>query len=97
MSDYFPLFPEQASTFAVQVDGLFFLLVSLSVFFAVGVMFFIVLFSVKYRRRSEDERPKPIKGSLPLELAWSIIPLILSLVVFALGAGIAFRMYRAPA
>ena len=71
MSDYFPLFPEQASTFAVQVDGLFFLLVCLSVFFAVGVVFFIILFSVKYRRRSEDERPKPIEGSLLLELAWS--------------------------
>ena len=97
MSDYFPLFPEQASTFAAKVDGLFLLLVCLSVFFAVGVVFFIILFSVKYRRRSEDERPKPIEGSLPLELAWSIIPLILSLVVFSLGAGIAFRMYRAPA
>ncbi|SVD62665.1 uncharacterized protein METZ01_LOCUS415519, partial [marine metagenome] len=92
MSDYFPLFPEQASTFAAKVDGLFLLLVCLSVFFAVGVVFFIILFSVKYRRRSEDERPKPIEGSLPLELAWSIIPLILSLVVFSLGAGLAFRM-----
>jgi cytochrome c oxidase subunit 2 len=97
MSDDFPLFPEQASTFAVQVDGLFFLLLSLSLFFAVGVIFFIILFSVKYRRRSEDERPKPIEGSLLLELTWSIIPLVLSLVVFALGAGVFFRMYRAPA
>jgi cytochrome c oxidase subunit 2 len=97
MFDDFPLFPEQASTFAVQVDGLFFLLLGLSLFFAVGVIFFIILFSVKYRRRSEDERPKPIEGSLLLELTWSIIPLVLSLVVFGLGAGVFFRMYRAPA
>ena len=96
MFDNFPLFPEQASSFAWQVDGLYFLLLALSVFFAVGVVFLLILFSVKYRRRSEDERPRPIEGSIALELAWSIIPLILSLAVFALGAGVFFRMYRAP-
>lgn len=96
MGENFPLFPEQASTFAWQVDGIYFLLIGLSVFFAVGVVFFLILFSIKYRRRSEDERPRPIEGSIPLELAWSIIPLILSLMVFALGAGVFFRMYRAP-
>ena len=97
MSDHFPLFPEQASTFALQVDGLYFLLLSLGAFFAVGVVFFIILFAAKYRRRSEDERPKPIEGSIALELAWSIIPLAISVVVFTLGAGVFFRMYSAPA
>ena len=96
MSDNFPLFPEQASTFAWQVDYLYFLLLALSAFFAVAVVFFLVLFSFKYRRRSEDERPRPIEGSVALEVTWSIIPLILSLAVFSLGAGAFFRMYRAP-
>ncbi len=96
MSDNFPLFPEQASTFAWQVDYLYFLLLALSVFFAVAVFFFLVLFSFKYRRRSEDERPRPSEGSIALEVTWGIIPLILSLAVFALGAGVFFRMYRAP-
>ncbi len=96
MSDNFPLFPEQASTFAWQVDYLYFLLLALSAFFAVAVVFFLVLFSFKYRRRSEDERPRPIESSVALEVTWSIIPLILSLAVFSLGAGAFFRMYRAP-
>jgi len=96
MSDNFPLFPEQASTFAWQVDYLYFLLLALSVFFAVAIFFFLVLFSFKYRRRSEDERPRPSEGSIALEVTWGIIPLILSLAVFALGAGVFFRMYRAP-
>ena len=96
MSDNFPLFPEQASTFAWQVDYLYFLLLALSAFFAVAVVFFLVLFSFKYRRRFEDERPRPIEGSVALEVTWSIIPLILSLAVFSLGAGAFFRMYRAP-
>ena len=64
MSDNFPLFPEQASTFAWQVDYLYFLLLALSVFFAVAVFFFLVLFSFKYRRRSEDERPRPSEDSI---------------------------------
>ena len=97
MSDAFPLFPEQASTFALQVDGLFSFLVFLALVFAFGVVFFIIFFAAKYRRRSEDERPRPIEGSMPLELAWSIIPLVLSVVVFTLGAGLFFRMYHPPA
>jgi len=96
MSENFPLFPEQASTFAWQVDYLYFLLLGLSAFFAVAVVFFLVLFSFKYRRRSEDERPRPSEDSIALEVTWSIIPLILSIAVFALGAGVFFRMYRAP-
>ncbi len=97
MSDDFPLFPEQASTFAPQVDGLYFFLLFLGLFFALGVIFFLVLFAAKYRRRSEDERPTPIEGSMPLELAWSIVPLVLSVVIFFLGAGVFFRMYNPPA
>ena len=96
MSENFPLFPEQASTFAWQVDYLYFLLLALSAFFAVAIFFFLVLFSFKYRRRSEDERPRPSEGSIALEGTWGIIPLILSRAGFALGAGVFFRMYRAP-
>jgi cytochrome c oxidase subunit 2 len=68
MSKDFQLHPDLASTFAWQVDLLYFLLIALSVVFAVGVVFVLVLFSVKYRRRSDDERPKPIHGSTPLEV-----------------------------
>lgn len=96
MSKDFQLHPDLASTFAWQVDLLYFLLIALSVVFAVGVVVVLVLFSVKYRRRSDDERPKPIHGSTPLELAWSIIPLFIAIGVFTLGAEVYFRMYKAP-
>jgi cytochrome c oxidase subunit 2 len=92
----FPLHPELASTFAWQVDALYFLLVALSLFFTVAITIAIVVFVIKYRRRSDDERPKPIHGSIPLELAWSIVPLIMSLGVFAIGAELYFRMYTPP-
>ena len=97
MSKDFQLHPDLASTFAWQVDSLYFLLLALSVVFAVGVSAVLILFAVKYRRRSEDERPKPVHGSTALELAWSIIPLFIALGVFTLGAEVYFRMYRPPA
>ena len=97
MSSEFSVYPTPASTIAWQVDGIFFLLVFLSLIFTVGIFAVIVYFSIKYRRRSEDEQPRQIHGSLPLELAWSIIPLFIALGVFALGADVFFRMYRSPA
>lgn len=92
----FPLFPEQASTFARQVDGLYALMVGLTAFFCLLVFSLVAYFAIKYRRRSDDERPRPIHGSLPLELLWSIIPLILAMVVFAIGATVYFNMFRMP-
>ena len=96
MSENFQLHPELASTFAWQVDALYFLLVALSVLFTAGVTGAIVVFAIKYRRRSDDERPKPVHGSIPLELAWSIVPLVMSIGVFTLGADVYFRLYRMP-
>lgn len=97
MSKDFSLHPELASTFALQVDLLYFLLLALSTFFTVGIVIVITIFVIKYRRRSPDDRPKPIHGSLPLELTWTIIPLFICIGVFTLGADVYFRMYRAPA
>ncbi len=96
MSD-FPLFPEQASTIAIQVDGLYGLLVALTLFFCVIVFGMVIIFALKYRRRSEDEVPKQIHGSIPLELFLTIVPLFMALGVFTLGADVFFRMQRAPA
>ena len=46
MSSEFSLHPELASTIAWQVDGLYFLLVALSVVFAVGIFAAILIFAV---------------------------------------------------
>ena len=86
MSKDFSLHPELASTFALQIDLLYFLLVAISVIFTVAIVAVIIFFVIKYRRKSDDERPKPIHGSLPLELAWSIIPFFICMGVFTLGA-----------
>jgi cytochrome c oxidase subunit II len=90
-----PLFPEQASTLAPRVDALFFFLVAISVFFATLIFTLLLYFAVKYRRRSDEERPRPIEGSVLLELVWTAVPLGLTMVMFAWGA-LLFAEIRTP-
>jgi cytochrome c oxidase subunit 2 len=92
----FRLFPEQASTFAPQVDHLLYFLLAVAVFFTVGIFSAIAYFAIRYRRRSDRELPRPAHGGLPLEIAWSVIPLGLSMVMFAWGASVYFKESRPP-
>jgi cytochrome c oxidase subunit 2 len=90
-----PLFPERASALAWQVDGLYFLLVGVSAFFTLLIFALIFVFAVKYRR-SAHPHPVQIEGSLPLELAWTLIPLGICMIFFAWGSLIYFQEARPP-
>jgi cytochrome c oxidase subunit 2 len=90
-----PLFPERASALAWQVDGLYFLLVAVSAFFTLAIFLVILIFAVKYRR-SAHPHPVQIEGSLPLELAWTLIPLGICMIFFAWGSLIYFQEARPP-
>jgi cytochrome c oxidase subunit II len=92
----FPLFPEQASTMAPRVDAIFYFLVAVTIFFVALIFLTIVFFAVKYRRRTEDERPTPIEGNFWLEVVWSVIPLGLTMIMFVWGAIIYFDIYSPP-
>jgi cytochrome c oxidase subunit 2 len=91
-----PLFPEQASTVAPQVDALFFFLVGVSAFFSLLIASLVIYFAIRYRRRSEDELPRPIHGSLRLELAWTVIPFAISMLMFFWGASVFLEISRPP-
>ena len=52
------LFPEQASTFAPDVDHLTYFLLAVSIFFTVLIFTAIFVFAIQYRRRSEHELPQ---------------------------------------
>ena len=98
---YLPIFPQSASNFAPHVDALYAYLVAVSAFFSIGVAIVIVTFAFKYRRKSESDVPVPLNehgaGSMLLEITWSVIPLMLSLVMFGWGAIIYFDESRPPA
>jgi cytochrome c oxidase subunit II len=92
----FPLFPEQASSLAAEVDGLYVFLIAITVFFSLGIALTLGFFAVRYRRRSDADRPAEIHGSLVLELTWSLIPLAIVMVVFVWSAALFFAQNRPP-
>ena len=96
MGPTLPLFPDQASTMAGRVDALYFYLLAVSGFFALLIALLVVVFAIKYRRRSETELPRGVEGSLKLEVAWSVIPLVIALSFFFWGAKLFFAMNRPP-
>lgn len=92
----FSLIPEQASTMAARVDALYYFLTAVSFVFGSLIFFLVIYFAVRYRRRSEQERPRAILGDLRLEILWSAIPLVLTMVMFAWGAVVYFELQRPP-
>lgn len=75
---------EQASSISAGVDRLFLWFFGASVAALFLITATIVWFVVRYRR---DRNPEPvdIEGSVPLEIAWTVIPLVLFLVMFYFG------------
>lgn len=81
---------------AARVDHLYFFLIAVSAFFVVLIASLIVFFAIRYRRRAVNEVGRKVVPSLALELAWTIIPLCLGLVMFGWGARLYFTETRPP-
>ncbi len=92
----FQIFPTQASALASQVDLLYSFLVIVSVVMTLLIFAAVAFFAVRYRRRSESERPLLIDGSVRLEVAWSVIPFLVMLVMFGWGTYLFFKIYAPP-
>lgn len=90
-----PLFPQQASSVAAQVDQLYFFLVTVAAFFSTGIFLTIFYFAIRYRR-SRHPQAHEVEGALPLELAWTLIPLGLTMVMFVWGASLFFAENQPP-
>lgn len=96
MQSWIPLVPERASSFAWQVDALYFYLTGVTVFFTLLISAALIFFVIRYRRRSPYEIPRPVAGSHMLETIWTIIPFVISMTMFAWGAQIYFEQYKPP-
>ena len=92
----FPLFPEQASSLASQVDDLFLFELAVAAFMTMLICLLIVSFAVIYRRRSRANRSSPPVSSRLMEVIWIGVPLLLGLVMFAWGARLFFKIYQPP-
>ncbi len=96
MQESIKFFPDTAAAGAAEVDLLYYFLILVSVVMTVLIFGAVAIFAVKYRRRSEDEIPKPIEGSTKLEITWSVIPFLIMLVMFGWGAKLFYDAYTPP-
>ena len=78
--------PEQASTFASDIDGLFMFVYYLCIFFFIIIVGAMGYFAWKYRYQGEaDVKTSPIRGNHKLEIFWSAVPGAILVVIFAWG------------
>lgn len=89
--------PPQASTFASDVDGLYQFTFWVSAFFFVLITGILVYSLFKWRRRSEDQPAASNEThNTPLEVTWTVIPLIIVMIIFAWGWRGSLDMTVAP-
>lgn len=92
----FQLLPENASAFSHASDALTLFVLGVCGLFTVLIFVLIVWFSLRYRRKSENEIPERIEGSILLEIVWMVIPFGLLLVMFVWGSKLFLDMKRPP-
>ena len=96
MQSPLPFFPEQASNFAGKVDAVFSFVLLTCLFFAVLVTLLIIYAAFKYHRNKPGDVGSEVEGNTLLEIAWTVIPLILAMGMFAWGAIVYVNYRTAP-
>ena len=88
--------PPQGTEIAAQYDSLYGFIVIVSLISCVLVIGGLAMFVLKYKRRSETDKTAYITHDTRLEFAWSFIPFVIFLVVFAWGTYIYLQMRTVP-
>ncbi|MEA2236379.1 MAG: cytochrome c oxidase subunit [Thermoanaerobaculia bacterium] len=92
----FPLWPEQASTIAPNVDALMTFMCVVCGGVSVLTFFVIFILAIKYRRTPENELAQDYEPPKALEAAWIIIPFLIFMFMFVWGSWLYFRIQRVP-
>src|SRR5258708_17198182 len=96
--DRIPTTLAPASTPAHQIFDLSIFVVAITggIFLVVGGLLAIVLFRFRARQTDPAGEPAQIYGSTQIELAWTVIPLLIVVVLFLTTARIIFAIQDAP-
>ena len=81
---------------AVRVDELYFFLLALAVFFSVLIAGLIVYFAVRFHRKDPGSVGARIHGGMTLEVTWTVVPLLITMVIFVWGSSVYFAMAHPP-
>ncbi len=88
--------PDQASTFAVEVDLFYIALWLLTIVFTIGVAAAAAYLMHKYKRQRADQIGVNVHGAMILEITWTVVPFIMSMGIFLWGAKLYYEMYKDP-
>jgi len=78
--------PDAGSSFSAEVQFLWIVCYIVGIFFTVLITAVMVWFCIRYRRTDKRQHAESsVNHNTPLEITWSVIPLILVMVIFALG------------
>lgn len=91
-----PLFPQEASTMAPQVDGLFWGLMILCSLILVVVFVPMMVFLFKYRRAHYARREAVHLKTLHLELGWTSVLTVIAIGMFVKAAHVYFQLEQPP-
>lgn len=87
--------PGQWSTFAPEVDGVYYFIYWLSVVLFVAITAAAIYWTVKYRRRP-GVKSEPTGHNTVLEVGWTVTPLVLLVVLFHWGFQGYVKLTSAP-
>ncbi len=88
--------PPSASSFSDDIDWLFYFILWVNIFFTVLIAALMVWFPIRYMQKDRNHVAHGATHSTPLELGWSIPPLIIVLFIFAVGFKQYVDMVEAP-
>ena len=88
--------PSPSSTIAGEVDALFNFVLYVSIVFFLIVVVGSAYFAFRYRKKAKDQLDTAPSHNIKLELAWTIIPVILVFTVFFWGFRVFLKMHVVP-
>lgn len=88
--------PNSSSAHEILSLSHFVLLITGSIFVVVAGLLAYVIFRFRARSTDRDHEPAQIYGSIQVELAWTVIPVLIVVVLFLTTARIIFAIEDAP-
>jgi cytochrome c oxidase subunit 2 len=88
--------PPQASTAAGPIDLIILAVSIVAAVFSVGIVVAVVYLVVVYRRGRKVDRSNPPLENLPIEIAWTVIPLLIAMGLFVWSTAIFLDFKRIP-
>lgn len=85
----------QASNFVQGVDTVFLIILGISFFFLIGLTVVMIFFVFKYNKK-RNPKATQIEGSTTLEIIWTVVPFLLTMLMFYYGWVAWKPMQKAP-